>query len=130
MLNNPIQLWWQHIFKEWFVSLFKLDLETTHPMAPMTGFFQALAVVFVFCLWNFYMSNNKQCIGFLALPMRTVNSCSEETFRGNLFIMIVGISTIWLYPILKEKERSTKDMQYINSPWQQQPPSRFVQLGQ
>jgi hypothetical protein len=118
MLNNPIQLGWQHVFKGWFISLFKLDLETTHPMGM---FLQAIFMVCLFCSWNWFMANYSNCIGyhqqgFFTGPTKTYNMCTVEVFKGNLAIVIACVCLLWLYPIFKTYERNaTMNRQFVSN---------------
>jgi len=83
-------------------SLVKLDLGTTHPMFGwLTGFWQVFFVTAVFCLWNKIRSSNMNCHGLMLVQMSTMTACNETTFKGNLFIMLVGLCIVWLTPIYK-----------------------------
>jgi hypothetical protein len=70
-------------------------------MAPMHGFF------------GFF-----QVSAVVSLSMKTHNSCNEEIFKGNLLIVIVGISIVWLYPILREQDPPMVTRYIINKPRQ------------
>jgi hypothetical protein len=67
----------------------------------LTGFWQVFFVTAVFCLWNKIRSSNMNCHGLVVVQMSTMTACNENTFKGNLFIMLAGLCLVWLTPIYK-----------------------------